>query len=93
MAQVAFGVKESEPQEQISTSSTNVVVPYGFDTSNFQTLRGRCHAGGSQKKFNKISKSILDMSRVDSSLFVPTQQVMVHLPIKDYCLGKDHLWE
>jgi hypothetical protein len=66
---------------------------YGFDTSNFQTLLWRCHAGGSQKKINKISKSILEVSRVDSSLFVPTQQVMVHLPIRDYCLGKDHLWK
>jgi hypothetical protein len=93
MARVAFGVKESEPQEQISTtSSIDVVVPYGFDASNFQTLRWRWHAGRSQKKINKISKSILDVSRVDSSLFVPTQQVMVHLPIKDYCRGEDHLW-
>lgn len=34
----------------------------------------------------------MDVSRVDSSLFVPTTQVMVHLPIQEYCHGEDDLW-
>jgi hypothetical protein len=85
MARLTFGVKESEPKE-IQES-----VPFGFDGAEFQTLRWRWHGGRSQKRLNKISKSIIDVSRVDSSLFVPTTHVMVHLPVKEHCNGDD-LW-
>lgn len=91
MARIAFGVKESLPQEVQRN------VPFGFgDGKDFQTLRWRWHAGRGSKKVNKISKSILDVSRIDSSLFVPHEQVMVHLPSKTYCHGgssrEQHLW-
>jgi hypothetical protein len=88
MPRLAFGVKESTP-EQVQNG-----VPYGFDGISFQTLRWRWHAGRGQKKVNKISKSILDVSRVDSDLFVATEQVMVHLPSKTHCHGgrEEHLW-
>jgi hypothetical protein len=88
MPRLAFGVKESTPTEIQKN------VPYGFDETNFQTLRWRWHAGRGQKKVNKISKSILDVSRVDSELFVATDQVMVHLPSKTHCHGgrEEHLW-
>ncbi|KAL3923819.1 MAG: hypothetical protein SGILL_001423 [Bacillariaceae sp.] len=88
MARLAFGVKESTP-EQISSG-----VPFfGFDGHDFQTMQWRWHAGRGMKKVNKISKSILDVSRVDSELFVPTEQVMVHLPSKTHCHGgeENHL--
>jgi len=88
MARLSFGVQESEPAEFQKN------VPYGFDASYFQTLRWRWHGGRTNKKLNKISKSIIDVSRVDPSLFVPTEQVMVHIPVKEYCNGGDihHLW-
>lgn len=86
MARLAFGVKESTSDE------VQRDVPYPFDGHDFQTLQWRWHAGRGMKKVNKISKSILDVSRVDSSLFVPTDQVMVHLPSKTHCRGEEHLW-
>jgi hypothetical protein len=88
MARLSFGVQESE------TSEFQKSVPYGFDAAQFQTLRWRWHGGRTNKKVNKISKSIIDVSRVDPSLFVPTEQVMVHIPVKEYCDGGSmhHLW-
>jgi hypothetical protein len=90
MARLSFGVQESESKEFQKS------VPYGFDAAQFQTLRWRWHAGRTNKKTNKISKSIIDVSRVDPSLFVPTEQVMVHIPVKEYCDidggGIQHLW-
>lgn len=86
MARLSFGVKESE-MNQIQ----NKDVPWGFTASDFQTLRWRWHAGRTKKSINKISKALVDVSRIDSSLFVPTEQVMVHLPIKEYC-PSDNLW-
>ena len=88
MSRIGFGVKEST-DEQVEKD-----VPLGFDGHDFQTMRWRWHAGRGTKKVNKISKSILDVSRVDSDLFVPTDQVMVHLPSKTHCHGgqEEHLW-
>jgi hypothetical protein len=86
---VSFGVRESSSKE------AQRGVPYGFDGMDFQTLRWRWHNGRGDKKVNKISKSILDVSRVASDLFVPTEQVMVHLPSKMHCHGghgEKHLW-
>jgi hypothetical protein len=94
MARLRFGVLESE-QEAPSSSNNEVVhqhvVPPGFSGNDFQTLRWRHHGGRGSKKINKIGKAIIDLSRVDSALFLPTTQVMVHLPIKQYCNGDD-LW-
>ena len=92
MTRLTFGVKESTHEE------INQGVPYGFDPLKFQTLRWRWHGGRTNKKINKISKSIIDLSRVDPKLFVPTEQVMVHIPIKEYCTpegtdGNQHLWQ
>ena len=88
MARIGFGVKEST-QDQVQKD-----VPYGFDGNDFSTMRWRWHAGRGKKRQNKISKSILDVSRVDSELFVPTDQVMVHIPSKTHCQGgqEEHLW-
>ncbi len=87
MARLTFGVTESD-----TTDLHNTRIPWGFDPNKFQTLRWRWHAGRSRKSVNKISKSLIDVSRVDSSLFIPTKQVMVHLPIQEYCHGEDDLW-
>jgi hypothetical protein len=48
-------------------------------------MRWRYHSGRGAKKTNKISKSLLDVSQIESSLFIPHEQVMVHLPSKKYC--------
>jgi Glycosyltransferase family 92 len=86
MARLTFGVKESTPAQVQSQ------IPWGFDGLKFQTLRWRWHGGRTSKKINKISKALMDVSRVDSNLFVATEQVMVHLPIQEYCQGIDDLW-
>jgi hypothetical protein len=83
---VSFGVMESQ------NGDIQNGVPFGFDGKDFQTLRWRYHNGRGSKKVNKISKSILDVSRVASNLFVPTEQVMVHLPSKLHCGREEHLW-
>jgi hypothetical protein len=92
MARLRFGVLESDNS---SSKLDNKVmprnVPTGFSANDFQTLRWRHHAGRGAKKINKIGKAMIDLSRVDSDLFLPTIQVMVHLPIKQYCNGQD-LW-
>jgi hypothetical protein len=90
MARLTFGVKESQESELYDQPAATI--PWSFDPKDFQTLRWRWHAGRPKKSVNKISKSIIDVSRVDSSLFVPTQQVMVHLPIQEHCHGEDDLW-
>jgi hypothetical protein len=93
MARLTFGVKESDEEDLYQTQTTTAnSIPWGFDPHDFQTLRWRWHAGRSKKSVNKISKSLMDVSRVDSSFFVPTSQVMVHLPIQEYCHGEDDLW-
>ena len=86
MARLTFGIKESTKDEVQSQ------VPRGFDGLQFQTLRWRWHAGRTSKKINKISKALIDVSRIDSKFFVATEQVMVHLPIQEYCQGEDDLW-
>lgn len=86
MARLTFGVKES------TSAQVQSQIPWGFDGFQFQTLRWRWHAGRTSKKLNKISKALMDVSRVDSSLFVATEQVMVHLPIQEYCQGEEDLW-
>jgi len=86
MARLSFGVKES-PQDTVQS-----VVPWGFDGRQFQTLRWRWHAGRGSKRVNKIAKALIDVSRIDSKFFVATKQVMVHLPIQEYCRGENDLW-
>jgi Glycosyltransferase family 92 len=88
MARVAFGVKESETghvQRNVPKMFLGGLFWKGFDGRDFQTLRWRYHSGRGAKKHNKISKSLLDVSMVESSLFIPHEQVMVHLPSKKYC--------
>mmetsp|Transcript_28107 Transcript_28107/g.68348 ORF Transcript_28107/g.68348 Transcript_28107/m.68348 type:complete len:519 (-) Transcript_28107:234-1790(-) len=88
MARVAFGVKESEAnqiQNGVPTFWGLRFLPTIFSPTNFQTMRWRYHSGRGAKKTNKISKSLLDVSQIESDLFVPHEQVMVHLPSKKYC--------
>jgi hypothetical protein len=87
MARLRFGVLESSTSEQEAAAAASS----GFTANDFQTLRWRHHAGRGAKNINKIGKAMIDLSRVDSDLFLPTLQVMVHLPIKEYCNGED-LW-
>lgn len=89
MARLSFGVKESDSSE---LHNNDISIPWGFNPLDFQTLRWRWHAGRSKKSVNKISKALMDVSRVDSSLFIPTEQVMVHLPVKEHCRGEEDLW-
>jgi hypothetical protein len=84
MARLRFGVKESSKAEISNGVPTNY-----FNPHDFQTLNWRWHAGRGMKAINKISKCILDVSRVHSSLIIPKKQVMVHMPIRRYCKEED----
>ena len=86
MVRLTFGINES------TTDEVRSQIPWGFDALQFQTFRWRWHAGRTSKKINKISKALIDVSRVESKFFVATEQVMVHLPIKEHCQGEDDLW-
>lgn len=99
MARLAFGVQESTKedlfyarQDQLPSGKKTSLIPWGFEPLDFQTMRWRWIAGRGKKSINKISKALIDVSRVESSLFLPKEEVMVHLPIKRYCKGKDALY-
>lgn len=92
MARLRFGVMESTTSEASKNNKmVRHIIPTGFFANDFQTLRWRHHGGRGSKKINKIGKAMIDLSRVDSRFFLPTTQVMVHLPMKEYCNGYD-LW-
>jgi hypothetical protein len=58
-------------------------VPPGFNASHFQTLRWRRHAAPRNQQFNKISKAIVDVSRVDPDMLAPVDSI--HRPIMGLC--------
>jgi hypothetical protein len=73
-----FGAKESTPEER----AKQVPSDSGLDPDRLDTLRFRKHAWRQDFVKNGLSKSILDMSRVDQSF--PRIQSL-HRPIKTIC--------
>lgn len=58
-------------------------VPAGFNASQFLTLRWRKHANPENHYQNKISKTLLDLSRIDWDMLVPVDSI--HRPVRMFC--------
>jgi hypothetical protein len=74
---IRFGSKES------GAVDVKRHVPVGFNASSFQTLRWRKHASNENGSANKISKTMIDLSRVAWKDLKPVDSV--HRPIKSIC--------
>jgi len=74
---IRFGAKESPPE------LVNKGVPEGFNASKFLTLRWRMHAHVNDYGTNKVSKTMIDLSRVDWDDL--TIVYSIHRPIKSIC--------
>ena len=77
MPRIRFGSQESEAE------SLKRHVPVGFNASKFQTLRWRKHALSDNYFANRISKTMIDLSRVAWSDLVPVDSI--HMPIRSMC--------
>jgi len=75
---VRFGAVESRSRLEVTRS-----VPSGFDALQFLTMRWRKRASYSNYRHNKISKAIVDLSRIDWDDLQPVDSV--HLPIRAHC--------
>lgn len=74
---IRFGAIESNRRE------VRYRVPLAFDPLRFQTLRWRKHARADNYQYNKISKTMIDLSRVEWDDIEPVESV--HRPIKNIC--------
>ena len=74
---IRFGVAES------TTEQVQQLVPHPFNGSQFQTLNWRSHASPGDFKRNKISKTIIDLTRVHPHELLPVDSI--HLPIRKHC--------
>jgi hypothetical protein len=74
---IRFGAVESTYQQ------VKRRVPAAFNASHFQTLRWRKHAAPRNVVHNKISKTIIDLSRVDWGVLAPVDSI--HRPIMSLC--------
>lgn len=77
MPRIRFGSQESE------VAKLKRHVPVGFNASFFQTLRWRKHASSDNYFANRISKTMIDLSRVVWSELVPVDSI--HMPIRSIC--------
>jgi hypothetical protein len=80
---IRFGALESS-RRQVERE-----VPDGFSGSNFLTLRWRHHASPGDYKHNKISKTLIDLSRVGRTQLKPVTSI--HRPIRELC-GRRRLY-
>jgi hypothetical protein len=74
---IRFGSKESHD------ANVKRHVPVGFNASSFQTLRWRKHASSDNYYANKISKTMIDLSRVGWKDLRPVDSI--HRPIRSIC--------
>jgi hypothetical protein len=77
MPRMRFGTQESE------VANIEHHVPVGFNASMFQTLRWRKHASSDNYFANRISKTMIDLSRVAWNDLVPVDSI--HMPIRSMC--------
>jgi hypothetical protein len=59
------------------------LVPPPFNYSHFQTMRWRSHTRSGDYKKNKISKTIIDLQRVDPKDLLPVDSI--HNPLRAHC--------
>jgi hypothetical protein len=72
-----FGIRES------SLSQQRHQVPSALNASSFLTLRWRYHAKRTNVRLNKISKSMIDLTRIPRQAIEPVMSV--HRPVQQYC--------
>lgn len=72
------------PRWRFGTVDHTVRYPPGpFNATDFTTLRWLYHASSTNYQFNRISKTIIDVSRVDWTDLVPVDSI--HRPLRKYC--------
>ena len=76
---IRFTALES-PDPNIGDSS---LVPPPFNASHFQTMRWRAHTRPGDYKKNKISKTMIDLRRVNPKDLLPVDSI--HVPIRAHC--------
>ena len=79
---IRFGVVDS-PTELLQQALPTPSSSSTWNASQFQTLRWRYHTKPNDYKHNKISKCIVDLSRISLEDIVPVDSI--HLPIRKYC--------
>jgi hypothetical protein len=63
--------------------TTTVIEGSSFNANNFLTLRWKTHAPPTDYKKNKISKAIVDVSRIPAKDILPVDSI--HLPVRAVC--------
>lgn len=81
LPRLRFGTRESSPKKRHNRDTH-------FNASTFQTLRFRKHANRADLSMNKISKAMVDVSRISEEVMVVEN---LHRPIKAVC-PKEHLY-
>jgi hypothetical protein len=74
---IRFGARESSP------SDVHRQVPAGFSGQSFGTLRWRQHASAANYNLNRISKTLIDLSRIHAADLQPIDSI--HRPIRSFC--------
>lgn len=69
--------------EEITTMVEGTTATSTFNTSNFLTMRWTTHASPTDYKSNKISKAIVDVSRILAKDLLPVDSI--HLPVRAVC--------
>jgi hypothetical protein len=91
---IRYGAQESDTSTTSTSTSTSttveenqqqhlVVIPDGYNASHFLTLKYRHHTQADDYKKNKISKTILDLSRISDKDLLPVDSI--HLPVRSLC--------
>ncbi|KAL7581076.1 hypothetical protein ACA910_005879 [Epithemia clementina (nom. ined.)] len=80
---IRFGAMESTQAEVYSNLPSSVVSSSGLDPLQFQTLRWRKHAHPDDYGYNRISKVLIDLSRVPWDELKPVDSI--HRPIRSMC--------
>lgn len=84
MPRIRFGNQESLASEMKGRGNSNSDnVPVGINASGLQTLRWRHHASPNNYLANRISKTMIDLSRVAWEDLVPVSSI--HRPIRAMC--------
>lgn len=77
---IRYGAKESD---KISELPPELASLPAFNASDFLSLRWKVHASSYDYKLNKISKTLIDLSRVKLEDIVPVDSI--HMPIRSIC--------
>jgi hypothetical protein len=80
---IRFGATETE-KDPFDGQQDDEPISF-LNTSHLATLRWRTHASDNDREVNKLSKAMVDVSRLDDA-FPPVSSI--HRPVKQYCPAK-----